>query len=426
MRQRAGHRLATHRPGSASDVARSGDQRWVRRAAASIAIVVAALVAVLPYAPTPAAATCTPAPQIQSPSKPTQPPWPQQRWGFDRLAALGVNGKDVRVAVIDSGVDAQHPQLSGAVKDGWDAFGSSKGQEDCVGHGTGVASLIAAQPVPGTPFRGLAPGAKILSLRASERTDGNDNGRGNPDNLADAINEAVKRQAQVINLSLMLTEDNPAVRAAIKRALANNVVVVAAVGNFHNTNGGKDPTPYPAAYEGVIGVGAIGENGQRYAQSQTGDYVKLVAPGDQIYAAAPGNGYQILAGTSMAAPFVAATAALIIDKYGPNISPREVANRLIATTDPAPGEPGSPEYGQGVVNPYRAVTAIVTNDAPAKLPPLPRIRHDPKAEAAAAAAGRRHVVALWLAGVVGGVALIVVLVAVVVPAGRQRGWRPGT
>jgi type VII secretion-associated serine protease mycosin len=392
-------------------------------------VVVAALGLAVPYAPAPAAAGCTIQSQVQRVPKPTQVPWPQQRWGLDRLAALDVTGKDITVAVIDSGVNARHPQLHGHVLPGWDALPprTGTGQEDCVGHGTAVASLIAAQPAPAdTPFRGLAPGVKILPIRASESTDSNPNGRGSPEDLAKAIEKAVGLQPEVISLSLVLSADDPAVHAAINHARDKNIVVVAAVGNFHNRNGGKDPTPYPAAYDGVIGVGAIDENGQRYEHSQTGDYVKLVAPGNQIYAAAPDGGYQIQSGTSMAAPFVAATAALIIEKYKP-ISASDVAKRLFATADPAPGGPGSPEYGQGMVNPYRAVTEIVSNDPPAKLPPLPQVQRDPKAAAAtAAAADRRRVVALWLAVSCGGVALLVVFLAGVVSAGRQRGWRPGT
>jgi type VII secretion-associated serine protease mycosin len=357
----------------------------------------------------------------------TGQPWAQQRWGFDRLSQLGANGDGVTVAVIDSGVDARHPQLRGHVIAGWDAFDpSGNGQEDCVNHGTAVASLIVAQALPGTRFRGLAPGARILPIRASERVNSNDNGRGTPAELARAIKEAVQRGAKVINLSLVLTEDRPEVRAAVADAVARDVVVVAAVGNGHDPNSTKDPITYPAAYDGVIGVGAIDETEIRFAQSQTGTFVDLVAPGNQIQAALPGGDYQVYAGTSFAAPFVSATAALVIQKYGPNISARQVAARLMATADPAPGGPGSSGYGQGVLNPYRAVTDMITTSPPAKLAQLPQLRRDAAAEAAAAAADHRRIVALSLAGGVGGLALLVVLVAIVVPRGRRRRWRPGT
>jgi type VII secretion-associated serine protease mycosin len=388
--------------------------------------VVAALVE-FPGVPTRAAAACATSIQQQPLPAVSGQPWAQRRWGLDRLSGLGVSGSGVTVAVIDSGVDASNPQLRGHVPAGWDAFGSGDGLEDCVGHGTAVASLIAAQPISSSPFRGLAPGVTILPIRASEHVGANDSARGTPDDLARGITTAVGRGAKVINLSLVLTEDRPEVRAAIAAAIARNVVIVAAVGNGHDPARATDPTPYPAAYDGVIGVGAIDENNLRYAQSQVGPYVDLMAPGSQIQVAAPGHGYQIMDGTSMAAPFVSAAAALVISEYGPNISARQVAARLIATADPPPGQPGRREYGQGVLNPYRAVTDLVADRAPRKLPALPQVQRDPRAEAAAAAAvAHRRTVALLLAGLITVLAGFVVLVATVLPRGRRRGWRPGT
>jgi type VII secretion-associated serine protease mycosin len=434
MREGAGHTPDKYRAGPVSNAAGSPGpgpyppslRVLVRRVATGTAVTALAALGLAPFAPAPAAAACTTAPQQPVPGISGQP-WAQQRWDVDRLAKLGMDGSGVTVAVIDSGVDARHPQLRNRVVPGWDAFDpATNGLEDCVGHGTAVASLIAAQPASGTPFRGLAPGVKILPIRASERVNNSDSGRGTPADLARAITTAVQRGAKVINLSLVLTEDRPEVRAAVADAIARDVVVVAAVGNGHDPNSPKDPTTYPAAYDGVIGVGAVDENSIRYAQSQTGTYVDLVAPGNQIQVALPGNGFQVMVGTSMAAPFVSAAAALVIQKYGANISARQVAARLMATADPAPAGPGSPEYGYGVLNPYRAVTDLVADGAPVKLPPLPQVRRDPMAEAAAAAAvAHRRTVALSLAGGVAGLALLVVLVATVAPRGRRRGWRPG-
>jgi subtilisin family serine protease len=200
------------------------------------------------------------------------------------------------------------------------------------------------------------------------------------------------------------------------------VVVVAAVGNSHDQG---DPTPYPAAYDGVIGVGAVTPDGVRLDKSQVGKYVDVVAPGSEIAVAVPPRGYQFFQGTSVAAPFVSATAALVL-QYHPELSAREVAARILATADPAPGEPGSKEYGYGVLNPYRALTEGISSESPNRPAPLPPPARDPGATQAAAAAGRTRTVAVALAASVGGLALLVVLVANVVPRGRRRGWRPGT
>lgn len=385
--------------------------------------------------PSPAAAdpNC-PGQPVQAQPGPPGVPWAQQRFDLDRLADLGVDGSGVTVAVVDSGVAANQPQLKGHVEPGWDAFGATNGQEDCIGHGTAVASLIAAQATARSPFRGLAPGATILPLRATERTEDNPTARGNAASVADAINQAVRHnpQPRVINLSLALTDDQTEVRAAVANAVAHNIVVVAAVGNGHDDAGDTapdgsralraDPPSYPAAYPDVIGVGAIDQNGARYPKSLVNSYVNLVAPGARVQAAVPGGGYALFDGTSLAAPLVAATAALIIQHEGPNITAAEVARRLIATADPAPGSRLA--YGSGIVNPYRAVTEVVSDESPHPLgAALP-----PPAGAGAAAATRAQTrrIAVPVAAGLALCLLVLVLTITVATHGRERGWRPGS
>ena len=101
----------------------------------------------------------------------TDVPWPQQHYDLTALGAQ-TTGTGLTVAVVDSGVDAVHPQLRDAVRTGADMLvRGGDGREDCVGHGTAVASIIAGRPAAGTPFQGLAPGVTILPVRVSERTD---------------------------------------------------------------------------------------------------------------------------------------------------------------------------------------------------------------------------------------------------------------
>jgi len=350
-------------------------------------------------------------------------PWTQERYAPQRLAAFA-DGRGVTVAVIDSGVDARHPQLAPAVVPGRDLLDGGTGTVDCASHGTAVASIIAARPVPGVGFRGLAPAARVLPVRISEQqvVDGGTVGRTVPPAaLVEAIRYAVSHGAHVINISVVLYQDHPEVRAAVREAVDADVVVVAAVGNLHDRG---DPTPYPAAYPGVIGVGAIGPDGTRLPRSQVGSYVDIVAPGGQITAATRVAGHATYEGTSFAAPFVAATAALL-RQYRPDEPADAVARRIFATADPAPGGPGSTEYGHGVLNPYRALTERpAVGPEPDPPAPLPAEEVDPAAQALSAQRTGDRRLALRAAAAVGLGALVTLALASVLPRGRRRRWRP--
>jgi type VII secretion-associated serine protease mycosin len=393
------------------------------------ALAVAALIgtaAGLATAGSPAAYAAPPCGEIAAGTALTDVPWAQQRLAPERLSPLA-DGSGVTVAVIDSGVDRRHPQLRGRVGDGADFLDARPdGTLDCVGHGTAVASLIAAgSPPAGVPFRGLAPGAEIVPVRVSEQhtIGGETQGRtASAGQFAAAIRWAVDNgEADVLNLSVVLLRDEPAVRAAIAHALSRNVVVVAAAGNAHDDG---DPTPYPAAYDGVLGVGAINADGVREDYSQVGDYVDVVAPGGGIAVAWPDGRYSVQSGTSYATPFVAATAALV-RQYRPELSARDVARRIVATADPAPGGGDrTGAYGSGVVNPYRAVTEEVAIGPPERAKPLATLAADPAAVAARQrrAENRRDALLLAFGGT--GAAVLVLILALVVPRGARRRWRP--
>jgi subtilisin family serine protease len=291
-----------------------------------------------------------------------------------------------------------------------------------VAHGTAVASLIAASPVPGVAFAGLAPGARVLPVRVTEEEiiGGTRSGRpGTVAGLADGVHWAVDHDARVLNLSLAVYQDVPVLRDAIEYATEHDVVVVAAVGNGH-TDGGPDRVPYPAGYPGVLGVGAIGSDGVRSPDSPVGSFVDIVAPGAQVTAVARGHGLASYTGTSFATPFVAATAALIRQRE-PALPADRVVARILATTDPSPAGQHSDGYGYGVLDPYRAVTeslAVGTPDAsPATSPAIARL-----------AASRDHarIRAAYLAVAGAVLAGLILTIAVVVPRGRRRHWRPGT
>jgi membrane-anchored mycosin MYCP len=362
-----------------------------------------------------APAACPGAARRPAPA-PSGTPWAQQRYDRTRLNALA-DGRGIVVAVIDSGVDARNAQLQGAVQAGPDQLDGGGSVLDCVGHGTGVAGIIAARPAPGSPFRGLAPAATILALRVSELIEGEDGNatgrRGTPEGLATAIRDAVARKARVINLSLVSYHDDEVVRAAVRFALAHDVVLVAAAGNGAEQG---NRTAYPAAYDGVVGVGAIAPDGQRVPTSQTGPYVDLVAPGRQIVTTATPDGWTVMDGTSFAAPFVSAAAALL-RQYRPDLTAAQVAAQLTATAD---GGRAGPGYGAGVLNPYRALTEHLGASPGPAAQPLAQPARDP--QAARLAAARAQTVRLALIGL-GGVAIAVVIAAVL-PRGRRRRWRP--
>jgi type VII secretion-associated serine protease mycosin len=388
-------------------------------------VAAAAGIAVL-LVPAPArarAAACQAAPPPGKPIKAM--PYEDQLYDLARLASLAT-GAGIRVAVIDSGVDDSNPQLRGRVAKGRDFLrNDSDGRQDCIGHGTGVASIIAAAPVDGVAFHGLAPDATIVPVRVSEALDiGNGKERGDegsPGGLAKAITWAAGAgHVQVINLSLSTTADTPEVRRAVAGAVASGVVVVAAAGN-HATDGNW--TPYPAANDDVIGVGATDAGGLRASYSQHGDYVDLTAVGDKVTMAAVGPGQTVESGTSFAAPYVAATAALVLQRF-PGLTPAQVQRRLIATADPAPGGRRSDEYGYGLLNPYRALTETLSPERAA--PPVPAVLHteDPAVLALQARRAHARTMSLVVAAVGAGVVVLVGILAVVVRRGRRRGWRP--
>ena len=272
--------------------------------------------------------------EVQPGQQISDTPWHLQLWNLSTLPP-GITGRNIKVAVMDSGVDPVHPQLQGKVVANIDKLRGVPTPEDCNGHGTGVAGLIAASVRNNVPFRGIAPGVQLLSARVSEKSQGNEDNTPpiQVEEMAATVDWAVENGAKVINMSFAYTKNESALipfKEAIARAIAKGVVIVAAAGNLHDQG---NPTPYPAAWPGVVGVAAISPGGfQRLSESQIGTYVDIAAPGDGITVPRPGSGFSVERGTSFAAPMVAATAALIFDRFkDQNITGAEVVRRMLAT-----------------------------------------------------------------------------------------------
>jgi type VII secretion-associated serine protease mycosin len=347
---------------------------------------------------------------------PRTTPWGQQALSFSSVWPL-TRGAGVTVAVVDSGVDA-NPQFGTRIIEGFDLAPASVGVPagaDCVGHGTSVASIIAAAPVAGVSFTGVAPAARVLSIKVT-------NSDSFPGTLAaQAIRAAVAAGAQVVNLSLATTVSTPALASAVGFAEASDVVVVAAAGN-DNPDGGSGPF-YPAAYPGVLAVGAVGADGSLASFSDTRTPVSVTAPGVEVTAAYPGvfpKAYNPASnGTSFATAFVSGVVALVRSAH-PDLTQSQVVDRIEATAN----GPAGPGTGHGLVNPVQAVTAVLPAGGPPASPPARspgqvQVDRAPRPNHAAAS------VALPLVAGAGGVAVLVVAAAFIVPAGRRRHWRPG-
>lgn len=410
----------------------------VIRASRGAGVVVLALVGLLlaPVAPANAAVPCerppTPTPFVEA------LPWAQQSYDPPEKIWPYTRGGGVTVAVVDSGVDGSHEQLQGKVLPGIDlTIGQPGGDVDCVPHGTSLASIVVAEPLRGIGFSGLAPSAEILPVRVSDKaqTSSGDDPL-DPARIAAGIDYAVASGAQVILLGVIVYFDAPEVADAVARAAAAGVVLVAGVGDEHNGDrDGTGPTtasltPFPAAYDGVIGVGAIEPDGTRVSTSQVGSYVDLVAPGAEVTAAGIG-GHGLYAGTTYAAGFVAAAAALVLAERPrrlPEAGParaRAVADRLVATASPSSGGRGSLAYGSGIVDPYRALTEPTTDQPPQQLPAREPPAPDPAAVQLAAERGRLDSAALGLTVGVGAAVLVAAVAAFIVPRARRRRWRTG-
>ncbi|MFD9372904.1 type VII secretion-associated serine protease mycosin [Streptomyces sp. NPDC060020] len=310
-------------------------------------------------------------------------PWALQRLLLDELWAQtkgkAKNGASVRVAVIDTGVDRANPQLSGALdtgagKDFVDPKGGD-GTADTVGHGTKVAGLIAARPQEGTGFVGLAPDATIIPIR---QNDGQ--GKGNALSLSQAIDHAVAKGAQVINISqdtdAQLSPDSE-LGKSVQKAIAANVVVVASAGNDGMT--GEKRKTYPAAFPGVLAVAASDRNNERAPFSQPGDFIGVAAPGVDMVSTVPGFGQCIDNGTSFSAPYVAGVAALLRAEHG-DWTAEQIVWQIQNTAERSVN--GHDDYvGWGIVDPVRALS----HDQEAPKAPVPDPGPPPAAAPEAAA-----------------------------------------
>jgi serine protease len=274
-------------------------------------------------------------------------------------------GEGVIVAVIDTGVDAQHPDLAANVLSGYDAVADLAGEStDVHGHGTHVAGTIASVTGNNMGVTAVAPDVRILPVKALS-----DDGSGNVSDTAEGVIWAAGNGAHVINMSLGGPVRSVALGNAVAYARSLGVTVVAAVGNEREQG---SPVSYPGADEGVIGVAATTSSDTVAYYSNAGDHVDVAAPGSGIistYPVARGS-YASSSGTSMASPHVAATVALL-KAYQPALTPDQIEDALERSAVDL-GPPGfDPDYGHGRVDAVAALAAVAPVSGPPVFEPTP-------------------------------------------------------
>lgn len=252
-----------------------------------------------------------------------------------------VRGKGVKIAVVDSGIAGNHPDLRRKIAAQRDFLDNDRRAEDPVGHGTHVAGVAAAQTNNGKGVAGGCPSCKLLIAKAGDQF------RLSTANIARGINWSVNRGAKVINLSLGGPQNSRVLKNAVDRAANRGVVVVAAAGNEDSS-----AKIYPAAYKSVLAVTATNRSDKRARFSSFGSWVDVAAPGVDILSTYTGGKYRRFDGTSFSSPHVAALAGLLADQGRGRSNIRD----RIQKTAVDKGQNGRDKfYGAGRINAAAAV-----------------------------------------------------------------------
>jgi subtilisin family serine protease len=263
------------------------------------------------------------------------------------------HGANVTIAVIDSGIDVTHPELTNAIAGSFDALGSKEGAHV---HGTAVAGAIAAH----ARLIGSAPAARILAIRAFGPVP--TGAESTSFVVLKALDYAAAHGAQIVNMSFAGPKD-ALLERAIAAAVLKGMVMVAASGNA----GPRSSPLYPAADANVIAVSATDSQDKLFPASNRCGHIAIAAPGVDIFLPAPGDKYQMTSGTSFSAAYISGIVALMLER-NPALKPAEVRATLMKTARDL-GAPGRDDlFGAGEADAYAAVTAAAAAVPLANLP----------------------------------------------------------
>ena len=289
------------------------------------------------------------------------------QWGLPQVnapAAWGQStGAGVTIAVVDTGVDLNHPDLAGKIVSGWDFVNGNSTPQDDHGHGTHVAGIAAATTNNSLGVAGLGWDAKVMPVKVLDSE-----GSGYDSDVAEGITWAVNHGARVINLSLSGEGWSQTLQDATDYAFSHGALVVAAAGNCGDPTNypcvNYNPVIYPAANPNVLAVGATTSSDIRASFSEYGYFVDVTAPGYSIYSTVWNDTYTSMSGTSMASPLVAGLASLVWARK-PTLSNAQVANVIMSTAHDLGPSGRDDQYGYGRVDAAAAVSAASSLAIPA-------------------------------------------------------------
>ncbi len=298
--------------------------------------------------------------RLVEPAQTVTDPAFKNSWALPKIQAPSAwniaTGNGVTIAILDTGVDSNHPDLAANIIPGWNAYDNNTDTRDIHGHGTRVAGSAAAAANNGIGSAGVAWDAQIMPVRIA-RPDG----LAYLSTMAQAIRWAADNGARVVNISYGGAE-SATVQSAANYARSKGSVVVMSAGNTGGLNN------YPPS-NAIIVVAATDSNDKRAGWSSYGPYVDVAAPGVSIYTTSRGGGYGYASGTSFSSPIVAATAALIFSA-NPDLTPVDIDHILTATALDL-GSPGHDNYyGHGRINAAGAVEAAYARISVDNMPPV--------------------------------------------------------